>query len=340
MASPLDAAPSSPPDWENVPFAVCCARCGHDIHGQFESMCPACGLVFDWADAVPVEKLTCRHCGYHLYGLRDARCPECGTAFTWDDALLRYRASQKLLFEYRLRDAPIRSFVRTWLHALIPGRFWKSMDIHDPPQTRPLLIMVLLGFVVILLELAILPGVEAWVWNVPWQRTASGWVQQSPKLADLPLNLLKSAGDLNSYLVIRSLVPWLVVSFLSLLLFPQSMRMARVRLVHVLRVWAHALLPTVPLVIAASFIFSAACALTGTWYRDSVDGICAGIVLGHVLWSTRCAYKFYLRMPHAIGIALASQLIAVLGGGFVESTFANNITNTLIYKLYNLLGYL
>jgi hypothetical protein len=215
------------------------------------------------------------------------------------------------------------------------------MDIHDPPQTRPLLIMVLLGLVVILLQLAILPGVEAWVWDVPWQRTASGWVQQSPKLADLPLNLLKSAGDLNSYLVLRSLLSWLVVSFFSLLLFPQSMRMARVRLIHVVRVWAHALLPTVPLVIAASFIYSAACALTRTWwYPDSVDSICASIVLGHVLWSTRCAYKFYLSMPHAIGIALASQLIAVLGGGFVETALADNIANTLVYKLVNLFGFL
>ena len=57
------------PNWENVPFDVGCARCGNDLRGLTESICPACGLELDWADAVPIEQLTCLHCGYHLYGL-------------------------------------------------------------------------------------------------------------------------------------------------------------------------------------------------------------------------------------------------------------------------------
>ena len=81
---------SPPPNWDNVPFDVSCARCGHDIRGLTEPMCPACELEFDWAQAVPIEQLTCERCGYHLYGLRDTRCPECGRPFTWEEALTEY----------------------------------------------------------------------------------------------------------------------------------------------------------------------------------------------------------------------------------------------------------
>lgn len=338
MVFPSDAAPSAPPDWENVPFAVCCARCGHDVHGQSEPLCSECDFVFDWADAVPVEKLTCRHCDYHLYGLRSTRCPECGESFTWDDALLHYRANQKPYFEYRWRDAPIRSFVGTWLRSLCPGRFWRSMDIHDPPQTRSLFVMVLLGLGIILLQLAILHGVTEWFWNVRAQRTASGWVLQSPKLADLPLNLLNSAGDPNTYVLVRMLLPWLIVNCFSLFLFPQSMRRARLRLVHIVRVWAYSLLPTVPLALAAVFLYRAVYALGRLWYPVNVDAICVFVVLGYVIWSIRCACRFYLRMPHALGIALASQLVAILGGGLLESLFIQNISDTFLYKGFDLLG--
>ena len=71
---------SSAPDWDHVPFDVGCARCGHDLRGRSDPICPACGLTFDWADAVPIERLTCAHCNYHLYGLQEKRCPECGNA--------------------------------------------------------------------------------------------------------------------------------------------------------------------------------------------------------------------------------------------------------------------
>ena len=92
---PVDAdseknVPGSPgaasvPDWEDVPFEVGCARCGRDLRGLEEPVCPQCGLDFDWSDAVPIEQLTCLSCGYHLYGLRETRCPECGEWFHWGE---------------------------------------------------------------------------------------------------------------------------------------------------------------------------------------------------------------------------------------------------------------
>ena len=123
-------APANSPDWGMVPFAVGCARCGHDLRGQTAPICPHCELTFDWADAVPIERVTCVHCDYHLYGLQETRCPECGIEFTWDEALAEYHRRRLPWFEYRWRDQPIRSVLTTWRGALHPGTFWRSIDIH------------------------------------------------------------------------------------------------------------------------------------------------------------------------------------------------------------------
>ena len=101
-------ANSTGPDWDLVRFDVPCARCGHDLRGLTDPVCPACKLEFDWSVAVPVEHLTCEKCDYHLFGLTETRCPECGTRFTWNEALDAYRRRQKPLFEYRWRKKPVR----------------------------------------------------------------------------------------------------------------------------------------------------------------------------------------------------------------------------------------
>ena len=132
MVSTPDAATSSPPDWDNVPFDVGCARCGHDLRGRTDPTCPACGLEFDWADAVPIKRLTCSKCDYHLYGLRDTRCPECGTPFTWDEALEEYHRRQKPLFEYWWRRRPVRTLLRSYWLSIRPWKLWRRIDIQDP----------------------------------------------------------------------------------------------------------------------------------------------------------------------------------------------------------------
>ena len=45
------------PNWDLVPFDVACARCGHDLRGLTDPVCPACKLEFDWSVAVPIEHL-------------------------------------------------------------------------------------------------------------------------------------------------------------------------------------------------------------------------------------------------------------------------------------------
>ena len=113
---------SEAPDWTMVPFDVGCARCGHDLGGLTDPVCPQFELEFDWADAVPIEQLTCAQCGYRLDGLSETRCPECGEPFTWAEALTDYHRRRKPLFEYQWRTRPIRSLLCTWILAIRPGR--------------------------------------------------------------------------------------------------------------------------------------------------------------------------------------------------------------------------
>ena len=93
--------PDGGPDWAHVPFDVSCARCGQNLRGLQDPVCPACALEFDWSVAVPIENLTCLKCDYHLFGLTGNRCPECGTAFTWADVLEEFHRKRNPLFEYR-----------------------------------------------------------------------------------------------------------------------------------------------------------------------------------------------------------------------------------------------
>ncbi|MCH8243366.1 MAG: hypothetical protein IH897_12275, partial [Planctomycetes bacterium] len=129
------------PNWDLVPFDVPCPRCGHDLRGQTEPVCPACKLEFDWSVAVPIEELTCEKCHYHLFGLAETRCPECGERFTWKKALAAYERRRHLLFEYRWRDQPFRSLIRTAYLTLRPRLLWRQLDMHDRPQIGPSVVM-------------------------------------------------------------------------------------------------------------------------------------------------------------------------------------------------------
>lgn len=332
MTSTANDACSSPPDWDKVPFDVGCARCAHDLHGLSESTCPACNLEFDWADAVPIEQLTCLHCGYHLYGLCDTRCPECGESFSWDEVLRMYRSRQKALFEYRWRDRPVRSFVRTWFRALRPGKFWKSIDIHDPPQAAPLFLMTVVMLAAITFAFVVMHGIEVWTWRSGWTRTLG------PRIAELPQCLLRAAGNPYAYYNLVPVLFWISASFLSLMVFPQSMRLCKVRTAQVLRVWAHALLPIVPVACAIGFAHAWLNGWPRSWSSTPLAGLLALLVLAHATWSLRCGYKMYLRMPHGMGIAVTSQMIAVLAAGVCELLASADVRGTMFFHIADLFG--
>lgn len=309
---------SSSPDWSLVPFEVGCARCGHDLRGLSEPLCPACGLQFDWAEAVPVESLVCRKCKYHLFGLRETRCPECGEPFTWEQALDDYRRSRKPIFEYRWREEPVRSLFRTWRMAFRPRKLWSTIDLHDPPKVIPLLMMVLAAAFALTVSVVIpatareVPGFLEWFATL-WKRGA-GAQEYWTVVVDFASYALKASARSS---VIAVSCFWWMWSYLGLMVFQQSMHRCRVRPSHVLRVVVFSVVmlsPVACIVISLMWFADRWYYLPPAWRTWFELGMVTLLFLS-LVWTGRglvLAYRYYVKMPHALGVVVASQVIAVL----------------------------
>jgi hypothetical protein len=315
------------PNWDNVPFDVGCARCGEDLRGLTEPRCPACTLEFDWADAVPIEELICESCGYHLYGLRETRCPECGQPFDWEDALAAHYRRKKPLFEYRWLQHPVRSFVRSWRLAMYPSRLWRTVDLHDPPQTRPLLLTVLATVVALFILTPMLTGLEEWA-----AQRSMRWRAAPVTHADMPVYLIQ-AGFTNpaSYRFPAYILTWAIVSGAALLVLRQSMRRHRVRTIHVLRVWVYtamSLLPLAPLFKYVGGYTEVYVKLRmGRMEFPEVEPYALIPLMLAAVWFVRQGYRHYLKIPHGLAVAITTQIIALLA------------VPALFYGMPRLLGY-
>jgi len=308
--------PSTSPDWSMVPFDVGCARCGHDLRGRSEPKCPACAFEFDWGEAVPIEKLTCATCRYPLYGLTEPRCPECGTAFDWYEALDLYRRRRKNLLEYRWREGIVRATVRTWRALLRPGRFWRNVELYDPPDSRVLIVFAVAMVVAGGLVFNTYSTSEDWLWMR--LHTMPG-TTPGQTLADYPLMWLTALASYSSWSMLLLIACWSALSLPGLLILRQSMARCHVRNDHVLRVWAYA---TTGLLVPYMTI----CALVLLLFRIAdadkfVYALTPPMAFAYVFlagWSVRQGYRHYLRIDHSVGVAVSSQLMAMLGASLLH----------------------
>ncbi len=327
------------PDWDKVPFDVGCARCGQDLRGLSDPVCPRCGLTFNWTDAVPIEELTCLRCGYHLFGLDRTRCPECGTDFTWEEVLAEYRRRAKPWFEYQWRRRPVRSLVRTWRTTLRPQRFWSEMDIHDPPRLRPLIGMIALS---LMLSLAIWPlgwALADWLWSWRWSAGNTWRRAQWGSWGGLIDRWTAVLNDPTVYSTLACAAVWMLTSLGALLIFRQSMRRYKVRTVHVVRVWVYALAMMLWVAMIVPFLPSLITAVWGFPVDPFLPTYCYLFLVPYVVWSIHHAYKRYLRMRHSLAVGISSQVIGVLGGLAVCDAFTTrNYTASLLQELADWVG--
>jgi len=272
-------------------------------------------LDFDWSKAVPIEQLICRRCGYHLYGLTETRCPECGESFTWNQVLDDYHRRQKPLFEYRWREEPIRSLVRTWLLTLRPGKLWRQIDIHDRPRVGPLLVILVVATIAIGV-VGIVPGfIEEAIdrWRFARQMAARG--RSVPNLGGmLPTVAWLAWNNRLLFEFVRFVGLWTFFTFASLLVFQQSLRRCRVRTMHVFRVCVYAVIGVAPLAAAVFFIASAVQRgfRTFWFFEEQIATVALILVVGFGAWSVGQGYRRYIRMPHSIGVVIAAQIVALL----------------------------
>jgi hypothetical protein len=274
-------------------------------------------LEFDWSKAVPIEHLICRKCGYHLYGLRETRCPECGESFTWEEVLDDHHRRQKPTFEYRWRDRPFRSFVYTWWLTLRPWKLWRTVDLHDPVRVRPLFVLLIVAGLAFWIGGAIPSFVVEVVDHVRLSRRLGGRGIPFPGLtASLPEYLRFSLGHYALRGLGGTVATWGVLTFAALLVFQPSLRRCKVRTTHVFRVCAFALIGIAPIAAFVVFAVETLFRVFGIYARGVDFTVVAFfLVVAYGVCSVALAYRRYLRMPHSIGVVIASQIMALLATG-------------------------
>jgi hypothetical protein len=195
------------------------------------------------------------------------------------------------------------------------------LTIHDEPRAGPLLAVLGIALSTLVITNAMLDAVIEWLWSINSGRSWPGFSEHTLQLFGLFGNALRSG---SAYGVPGRALLWIVITFGTLMIFQQSMRACRVRTIQVLRVLAYGLpfAPPIAVFLAAVMHYVGA----------SVDYHCTGrfdfgivreigvvlatsaivLVIPFSVWSLRQGYRMYLRMPHAFGVAVASQIIAWL----------------------------
>jgi len=283
-----------------------CPRCGYDLRGE----------VSRWTDRCP------------LWG----RCNECGLELSWQRVFAL--AFHPWLFEYHWRDRPLRRMLMMLSRTTMPRRFWTDVRLDDPVHLRPV------GTIIAMLVALFLIGYTLMAGAVMHSQLR-GFVS-AYDLAYFGM----IARDVRDYWwseLIDALAMPLVVLLLmpaTFCLIPVTLRQARVRMRHVMRIWLYGW--GLPCIVAFTWVMiQMLLHLTqleeyGDWINPWLWPIYRwdiGLYLGHYLivgmglgviaaawmtlwWSIAC--RRYLKLPRAPLIAILMAAITVLIGAYVH----------------------
>ena len=309
--------------------------------------------------------LTCPLCGYNLRGLAEPRCPECGFTFQWAELLDEQRTRHPWLFEHG-RGRNVRVFLATYVRTCRPNRFWQGITPANPVRLGRLALYWLLVSLPLLLSVAAfgLATVPAQVTEMaarapaerapylpllatgasvylprtnyrgpltaaaldaeypsPWSATFVFWAW-----SHVDLRLKDGTGPMAVAAVAFVVWPWLTAA--ALLLFQKSMRRAKVRPAHVLRVAIYGcdfnllLAATAALLIAVAKIADSMPSLdrwgwdlykrTGLEERSLLVVFLVLTAAAVAAYRTGVAYRRYLRFHWPVPTVLAAQAIVAL----------------------------
>src|SRR4051794_26538304 len=211
------------------------------------------------------ETIRCPLCGYDLRGLTVARCPECGGRFEWTQLLDPNSRLHPYLFEHH-PERNIWSFVRTVLGGLNPWRFWTTLQPQQPSSRTRLFVYWFVASMLTVMVLSpwyvdVLQGcVRSNIWERArytraYRANPTLWLQGKPSLqaflddqfplwgnarlyaqAWQALTGPGGAGGDRSLMLLSAWVAWPWASAGVFLLLRSSMRAARLRVEHALRV--------------------------------------------------------------------------------------------------------
>jgi hypothetical protein len=302
----------------------------------------------DWDSLV--EQIKCPMCRYSLRGLVEPRCPECGYRFTWPDMLDRRRRLHPYVFEHH-PEKNLRSFLRTALAGWRPRRFWTALHPFQPSRPARLvrywmyaIAVYALSLILSALATAIVIANTNRIYNSRAQSIQSGSAPVPARYPDarrrhgppplpqwafqmnptsIPVILRDKLGRPHQRdgfcvtLVLPIAWPWL--TFVTLMIFPFTMRRVGVRPVHALRCVLYSM--DTPfwigvLIIAISAGQAAAAVFSGAPYEPIEFLNSWGVVILLMVlvgcWRLWRAYKFYMQFDHALATVLVAQFIVFL----------------------------
>lgn len=308
----------------------------------------------DWSSVTTT--IRCPLCEYELRGLTEPRCPECGKQFAWRQLLDPSERLHPYLFEHH-PERNARSFIQTAFGGLNPWRFWSALQPQQPSSRRRLLgywiICVVLAaaslippYVEQLRILANRHAIErAWyvkVWpalsadqqhavlasRVPPFPTLTAFLDNSYpswNQRELYVQAFGTPSNFGGYLfggrllfIAWCLWPW--ATAIVFLLLRATMRSARVKPVHVVRLVVYtfdagAWVGSIALTAYGLVLFNRLLNPTSWIGLEAVQTplIWLCCLLGALMMIRLfVASRRYLRIRHAMGVAAASQVIAFL----------------------------
>jgi len=302
-----------------------CPRCGYDLRG----------LVATWADRCPLEGV----------------CSECGLNLRWAEVLLPEKFEPPWCVEFSPGGWRIfLACARTFLWSFRPWTFWRRLKMSQPIRWRRLAVYLLFLAACVYAAFALTQGVLAWhewwriqrrsslvctdvdgytvfvhaaalpfsdsppgSYSVVW-RTGRGGLRGRSFSYRSPLYHMRNRAAHDRAALFLGVV--FVTCPLVFAVLPVSRRRAKVRWPHVVRVTAYGISyvalaaiiiiasNAAVLVSSRSFVFSDSFALLE---RLAILALCPGML---IWWGI--AIRQYLRMEHALGVAVAVWTTAFL----------------------------
>jgi len=298
------------------PISCQCPRCGYDLSG----------VIVAWDHSCPLE----------------GTCSECGLALQWSKVLNPVLSIPPWFLEHPYKRI-FRNFLPTFVRALRPRRFWNRIRMEHPIRRGRLAHFVF----EILLSIHLIIGylTVACTYSIFWPaRVANGEIPTSI-VSSMALALVfpyrEWQPDYSVWAGADSIPPiidawgpfwllWIIFTPAAYLLLGTTMRRTKVRKVHLVRVAVYSLAPLSYL--AGLYYLIVAC--RSSWWDltpppwvaaewidrgcERIDRVVSirvifSIIIGlWLLWSWRCASRYYLKIPHALGVATAMMLIGGL----------------------------
>lgn len=329
---------------------ISCPRCGYDLHGVIESwkrecpisgVCSECGLEFEWSELLSPHHTVARWCVEYAWGWRIVES-SFKTLLMILFSPARFWRELKMVHTTRWIGIPTIILPAAVILYLILSI---SVGVHVHKSFKREIargMKTVRSPLIDGLYAAANPFSTHSVTYTTVLRTASGRTYGTGRSTSRPRTILYRKLDPFCYIVKDTLravryggffLPFrqgqdsvvfthvLIMAVLSPLAFfalPRSLRQAKARRTHILRIWCYSagvlVWPT------ALMVFSPIGPdLLWQWWREGREFVIYGSgAAGLIIWWS-LASKHYLKLPHSWGVGFSMVVLAYLGGLFLMS---------------------